>query len=96
MPEYSKLFVTLMGVGTVFFGLICIIVLVTIMGKLFRTKAAPAPAAASGASVNANAAAAPVNNVAKQQEIIAAITAAILEDLGPNATNLRITDIKKI
>ena len=34
MPEYSSLFVCLMGMGTVFFGLICLIVLTTIMGKI--------------------------------------------------------------
>ena len=30
--EYSSLFVTLMGIGTVFFGLICIIFLTMAMG----------------------------------------------------------------
>ncbi len=34
MPEYGSLFVCLMGMGTVFFGLICLIVLTTIMGKI--------------------------------------------------------------
>ena len=29
MPEYSNLFVVLMGLGTVFAGLLCIILLVT-------------------------------------------------------------------
>ena len=46
---YSPLFVTLMGIGTVFFGLICIIVLTTIMGSVLKSNAkpaAPAPAAA--------------------------------------------------
>ena len=46
---YSPLFVTLMGIGTVFFGLICIIVLTTVMGSVLKSKskpAAPAPAAA--------------------------------------------------
>ena len=45
---YSPLFVTLMGIGTVFFGLICIIVLTTVMGSVLKSKskpAAPAPAA---------------------------------------------------
>ena len=32
--EPSNLFVCLMGLGTVFFGLICLIVLTTIMGKI--------------------------------------------------------------
>ena len=36
---YSPLFVTLMGIGTVFFGLICIIVLTTIMGSVLKSNA---------------------------------------------------------
>ena len=31
MPDYSNLFVVLMGIGTVFAGLLCIILLVTLM-----------------------------------------------------------------
>ena len=59
---YSPLFVTLMGIGTVFFGLICIIVLTTIMGSVLKSKskpAAPAPAAAPKAAAPAAAAALP-------------------------------------
>ena len=50
--EYSSLFVTLMGIGTVFFGLICIIFLTMAMGAVLKGKektpaaAAAAPAAA--------------------------------------------------
>ena len=42
MPEYSNLFVCLMGMGTVFFGLICLIALTTIMGKIVGGRAVPA------------------------------------------------------
>lgn len=46
---YSPLFVTLMGIGTVFFGLICIIVLTTIMGSVLKSKSKPsAPRACCG------------------------------------------------
>ena len=45
--EYSSLFVTLMGIGTVFFGLICIIFLTMAMGAILKGKEkAPAAAAA--------------------------------------------------
>ena len=44
---YSPLFVTLMGIGTVFFGLVCIIVLTTIMGAVLKSNAKPAPAPAA-------------------------------------------------
>ena len=36
--EYSSLFVTLMGIGTVFFGLICIIFLTMAMGAVLKGK----------------------------------------------------------
>ena len=89
---YSPLFVTLMGIGTVFFGLICIIVLTTIMGSVLKSNAkpaAPAPAAAPKA-------AAPAVNTAKEQEILAAVIAAVTEDLGPSASRMQITSINKI
>ncbi len=59
---YSPLFVTLMGIGTVFFGLVC----------------------------------APAVNTAKEQEILAAVIAAVTEDLGPSASRMQITSINKI
>ena len=92
---YSPLFVTLMGIGTVFFGLICIIVLTTIMGSVLKSKskpAAPAPAAAPKAAAPA----APAVNTAKEQDILAAVIAAVTEDLGPSASRMQITGINKI
>ena len=50
---YSPLFVTLMGIGTVFFGLVCIIVLTTIMGAVLKSNAKPAPAPAPATTANA-------------------------------------------
>ena len=92
---YSPHFVTLMGIGTVFFGLICIIVLTTVMGSVLKSKskpAAPAPAAAPKAAAPA----APAVNTAKEQEILAAVIAAVTEDLGPSASRMQITSINKI
>ena len=92
---YSPLFVTLMGIGTVFLGLICIIVLTTVMGSVLKSKskpAAPAPAAAPKAAAPA----APAVNTAKEQEILAAVIAAVTEDLGPSASRMQITGINKI
>lgn len=91
---YSPLFVTLMGIGTVFFGLICIIVLTTIMGSVLKSNAKPAPSPA--AAPKAAAPAAPAVNTAKEQEILAAVIAAVTEDLGPSASRMQITSINKI
>ena len=63
---YSPLFVTLMGIGTVFFGLICIIVLTTVMGSVLKSNAKPAPAPA--AAPKAAAPAAPAVNTATSAE----------------------------
>lgn len=85
--EYSNLFVCLMGMGTVFFGLTCLIALTAIMGKLLgREKAPEAPAAAP----------APVDDGPIQPQVVAAISAAIAEDLGTDITGIRITSIKKV
>ena len=86
MPEYGSLFVCLMGMGTVFFGLICLIVLTTIMGKIVGGR--PAPAAPAPV-----AAAAPEGN---RQEIAAAVSAAIAEELGTSITGIRIVSMKKL
>ena len=91
---YSPLFVTLMGIGPVFFGLVCIIVLTTIMGAVLKSNAKPAPAPA--AAPKAAAPAAPAVNTAKEQEILAAVIAAVTEDLGPSASRMQITSINKI
>lgn len=89
--EPSSLFVCLMGMGTVFFGLICLIVLTMIMGKLVGGHAAPA--AAAPVPVAAAPAAAPEGN---RQEIAAAVAAAIAEELGTDITGIRILSMKKL
>lgn len=86
--DYSSVFVCLMGMGTVFFGLICLIVLTTIMGRLCGRGQKAAPAAA----VPAPAAAPQVN----QQELVAAVSAAIAEELGTDITGIRILSMKKL
>ena len=88
--DYSIIFVCLMGMGTVFFGLICLIVLTTLLGRICGRKQQAAPAAAISAPA---AVPAPAVN---QQELIAAISAAIAEDLGTDITGIRILSVKKL
>ena len=85
--DYSSVFVCLMGMGTVFFGLVCLIVLTTLMGRIMSRKA-PTPAPAP---VTAPTAAEP-----NRQELIAAVSAAIAEELGTDITGIRILSIKKL
>lgn len=88
--EYSPLFVTLMGIGTVFFGLICIIFLTTIMGGLMKNQKKAMPAAAAAAPAPAP------KPQGMQPEIVAAITAALSEEIGIPARSMNIVNIKKI
>ena len=90
--EYSSLFVTLMGIGTVFFGLICIIFLTMAMGAVLKgSNKAPAAAAALAAAP----APAPKPQ-GMQPEIVAAITAALSEEIGIPSKSMNIVNIKKI
>lgn len=86
--EPSSLFVCLMGMGTVFFGLICLIVLTTIMGKVVGGHTAPAAAPVPSA--------APAAAEPSRQEVVAAVSAAIAEELGTDVTGIRIVSMKKL
>ena len=86
--DYSIIFVCLMGMGTVFFGLICLIVLTTLLGRVCGQKQQSAPAAVSPAPAAVSA--------GDQQELIAAVSAAIAEDLGTDITGIRILSVKKL
>ena len=88
--DYSNLFVCLMGICTVFIGLICIIILVSVMSNVVRrtdkktaAAAIPAPAAVSTAAS------------AVTPELVAAV-AAIAEDMGSDVSAIRIVSMKKI
>ena len=81
-----------MGMGTVFVGLICIVLIVSIMSAIVRklkgNAAAPAPVAAAPVQ--------PQVNSGKKPELIAAIAAAIAEDMGTDVSAIRIVSIKKV
>lgn len=87
MPEYSDLFVVLLGLGTVFAGLLCIILLITVMSWLCsRTApkaAAPVPAVNGGSG-------------GVTPAMIAAVSAAIAEDMGTDVSAIRIVSMKKV
>lgn len=91
----SNLFVVGMGIGTVFLGLICIVVLCYIVSALCKasegkSKAAPEPSVTSAPAVSQPM---PIQN---RQEIIAAVAAAAAEDMGTDISAIRILSFKKI
>lgn len=88
--DYSNLFVCLMGIGTVFVGLVCIILLVTLMSYVCRKSDAKS-VAPSPEAVPTDA-----PKPAIRPELIAAVSAAIAEDMGTDISAIRIISMKQI
>lgn len=96
MPNASNLFVVSMGGGTVFIGLICIIILCLVVSALYRTfsqKHRQKPDATSMAQPSS-----PVINssIPDRQLLIAVISAAVAEELGTDVSGIRIHSFKRI
>ena len=88
--QVSPLFVCLMGMGVTFIGLTCLIFLTLLLGKLAKGGAAPAAAAPSAAPAPTASA------IPNRQELIAAVSVALAEDLGTDVSGIRILSFKKI
>ncbi len=85
--EIPNWFAVCMGIGTVFVGLICIIILCSIMGAIFRDKkSTQKPPVTSDLPL-------PAEN---RREILAAVCAAAAEDMGTDPSALRILSFKKL
>ncbi len=96
MPEPSIPFVILMGVGIVFIGLICIILLTTAMSAVCRSMGDKTPAPAPAAAAAPAAPAPQPDAIPNRQAMIAAIAVAIAEDLGTDPSGIRILSVKKL
>lgn len=93
MPIWN---VVLLGLGIVFAGLICIVVLCVLMGKVVRLlekKGEPVAPAAPAAPV---APAAPAAEIPNRQELVAAISCCLAEELGTDVSAIRIVSLKKV
>ena len=92
MPELSNGFVVALGIGVVFVGLISIVILCKIViafcmiGQKSKTQTQPT----TPTNVTQNQ---PIEN---RQEIIAAVSAVIAEELGTDISAIRILSFKKI
>ena len=98
----SGVLVVLMGMGIVFVGLICIVVLCYLMSQVVKflekmsgSESAPAASMATPAAVSSPVATvqSPVEN---RQELVAAISAALAEELGTDVSGIRILSLKKV
>ena len=94
----NNLFVVLLGVGTVFVGLVCIIVLCKIISLCcgVNTKKVDAPVTNTPASTVQSAAPAKKAEIPNRREVVAAIAAAIAEDLGEDISAIRILSIEQV
>ena len=95
--------VCLLGIAVVFVGLICIIAIVALMNALTTLKvaksvapkesAAPAAVAPAAPAATVTPASAPVEN---RGEVVAAVCAAVAEELGTDVSAIRVVSFKKI
>ncbi len=85
-------FVCIMGIATVFIGLICIIFITSIMSALCKMFAKPEAEAAPSVTPTV----APAASIANKQEIIAGACAVIAEELGTDVSNIKVTSFKKL
>ncbi len=89
----SNTFVCLMGMGTVFIGLICIVVICSIISMAIRLFAKKSSAAVVPATNTAPKTALPIQD---KQAIIAGTCAVIAEELGTDVSNIRVLSFKKV
>lgn len=94
-PSPSSALVIGMGLGTVFVGLICIILICYLMGWVIRLleKKKPAAKAAAPLPQPEPEAAEPIED---RGELIAVISAVIAEQLGESTEAIRIRSIRKV
>jgi len=90
--EYSNIFVCLLGMGTVFVGLICIIIICTLMGAISKAFFKDEPKKNDNTPVLSN----DTTDIPNRQEMIAAVSAAIAEELGKDVSAIRILSVKKL
>lgn len=87
--------VVVLGLGIVFAGLICIVVLCVLMGKVVRLlenkEAAPETPVAPATTASPAPAAIP-----NRQELVAAISCCLAEEMGTDVSAIRIVSIKKV
>ena len=93
--EIPTWFVCAMGMGIVFIGLICLIVLIKILGVVSQLAAGKETAPAAPAAVPVAAAPA-AEEIPNRGELVAAVSAALAEELGTDVSAIRIHSIKRV
>ena len=91
MTGLSNTFVCLMGMGTVFIGLICIVLICNIQSMIL-TKVSKPKAQAKNIPTPTES----DLNSSEKAEIIAGACACIAEELGTDASNIKVLSFKKV
>lgn len=91
--QLNGLQISVIGMGIVFIGLICLVIICTLMGDIFKGKTGKQPVAQSKSTAVSQS---KELNIPNRQEFIAAVSAAIAEDLGSDISGIRIVSIKKL
>ena len=84
-------FVVGMGIITVFFGLVVLIVLCSLMGAICKRFGKEETVSAPSAAPTA-----PAAPIVKRQELVAAVSAVIAEEMGTDVSAIRVVSLKKI
>ena len=94
VQDPGTLLVICLGIGIVFVGLICLIIICKVMGAACTALIKEKPAVSAAAVAPA----APVQTVAitNREEFIAAVSAAIAEDMGTDISRIRIHSVRKL
>lgn len=92
------LFVCLMGIGIVFLGLICIIILCLMMSAIIGQKSSVTAEKSTSAAPVQTAASSPSDELSpeKRREVIAAVSCVLAEELGRDVSAIRVISFKKI
>lgn len=98
MPTTSTSFVVILGIATVFIGLIGLVVLCKVLSVLCNMSNRKSKNTSPAVAQTVNTVPAPVQNqvIKNRQEIIAAVSAALAEELGTDVSAIRILSFKKI
>ena len=91
--DLASWFVCLLGVGIVFIGLTCLILLCFIVRVFSKENTKPVSSKAPATQASNVSAPAVIEN---RQEILAAVSAALAEELGEDVSSIRILSFKKI
>lgn len=94
--EYSNLFVVLMGMSVVFFGLICIIVLTTLMGMILQPKDTGKQEETPAKEPEEEYAEESEETFGIHREILAVILTVLSWETGTSSSKLSIVNIKRI